>query len=265
MPRGSNRSPHGHPPLDRGRNLSARLLVRVGEDLGRSEASRLTRKRRSQSINTPSAAEAKPRLRGVSHEIAFFIALPLGAALAVSAHGAVARTAASVFAASVAAMFGVSGLFHRIAGTPRPPAARTPRPRDDLRPDRRHVHAGGSPCRASRLACANPRDSLGRSARRSGQKLVWRNAPSWIAPATCIALGWIAASCYPRSSTDRRRRRPAAAGGGVAYTTGAVVYAWRRPDPMPDTFGYHELFHAFVIVAVACQYAAIAFFVLPRA
>ena len=54
-------------------------------------------------------------------------------------------------------------------------------------------------------------------------------------------------------------------GGGLAYTVGAVVYARRRPDPIPDTFGYHELFHALVIVAVACQYATVAFFVLPQA
>jgi hemolysin III len=54
-------------------------------------------------------------------------------------------------------------------------------------------------------------------------------------------------------------------GGGLAYTTGAFVYARRRPDPVPHMFGYHELFHALVIVAVACQYAAVAFFVLPSA
>jgi hemolysin III len=54
-------------------------------------------------------------------------------------------------------------------------------------------------------------------------------------------------------------------GGGLAYAIGALVYVRRRPDPRPATFGYHELFHAFVIVAVACQYAAVAFFVLPRA
>jgi hemolysin III len=50
--------------------------------------------------------------------------------------------------------------------------------------------------------------------------------------------------------------------GGIAYTVGAVVYALRRPDPIPNVFGYHELFHALTIVAVSCQYVAIAFFVL---
>ena len=52
------------------------------------------------------------------------------------------------------------------------------------------------------------------------------------------------------------------AAGGLAYTAGGVVYARRRPDPAPAVFGYHELFHALTIVGIACQYAAIAFFVL---
>ena len=52
--------------------------------------------------------------------------------------------------------------------------------------------------------------------------------------------------------------------GGVFYAVGAVVYAVRRPDPRPATFGYHEIFHSLVIAAVACQYATVAFFVLPQ-
>jgi hemolysin III len=51
--------------------------------------------------------------------------------------------------------------------------------------------------------------------------------------------------------------------GGLLYTLGAVVYASRRPDPAPRVFGYHELFHVLTLGAVGCQYAAIAFFVLP--
>ena len=48
--------------------------------------------------------------------------------------------------------------------------------------------------------------------------------------------------------------------GGLAYTVGAVVFATRRPDPFPATFGYHEVFHVLVIAAVACHYTAVAFF-----
>jgi hemolysin III len=50
----------------------------------------------------------------------------------------------------------------------------------------------------------------------------------------------------------------------VLYTAGAVVYACRRPSPVPHIFGYHELFHVLTLGAAGCQYAAIAFFVLPR-
>jgi hypothetical protein len=53
--------------------------------------------------------------------------------------------------------------------------------------------------------------------------------------------------------------------GGLLYTAGAVVYARRRPDPVPHVFGYHELFHVLTLGGVTCHYAAIAFFVLPRA
>lgn len=53
--------------------------------------------------------------------------------------------------------------------------------------------------------------------------------------------------------------------GGVCYTIGALVYARKRPDPSPKIFGYHEIFHAFTVVASGLHYAAIAFWVLPLA
>ena len=50
---------------------------------------------------------------------------------------------------------------------------------------------------------------------------------------------------------------------GICYTAGAIVYARRRPDPFPAVFGFHELFHALVILAVALQYTVVATFILP--
>ena len=47
-------------------------------------------------------------------------------------------------------------------------------------------------------------------------------------------------------------------GGGLLYTTGALCYHWRRPDPVPSVFGYHEVFHAFVCAGATCQFVAIA-------
>ena len=46
-------------------------------------------------------------------------------------------------------------------------------------------------------------------------------------------------------------------GGGLIYIAGAVAYHWRRPDPSPAVFGYHEVFHACVCAAATCQYMSI--------
>ena len=195
------------------------------------------------------------------------VAVPVGAALALSAHGAVARTATIAFAASVVSLFGVSTLFHRLSWTPRGA-------RRIGQLDHAMIYAliAGtyapvgllvlhSTWRVPILAAA-----WGGSLLATGAKLAWPDAPTWVAPATCVALGSIALVALPQIVA--RIGVPGTvllAGGGLAYTIGAVVYVRRRPDPIPNTFGYHELFHALVIVAVACQYAAVAFFVVPRA
>jgi hemolysin III len=97
-------------------------------------------------------------------------------------------------------------------------------------------------------------------------KLVWAKPPVWLTPVFGIALGWTAVLALPQIvasiGVDGASLLVA---GGLAYTAGALVYVRRRPNPAPATFGYHELFHALVIVAVACQYSTIVFYVLPRA
>jgi hemolysin III len=94
-------------------------------------------------------------------------------------------------------------------------------------------------------------------------KFTWIHAPRWLAAAIGLALGWMSVIALPQLVT---RLNPAAVAlltvGGLAYTAGAIVYARRRPDPVPHLFGYHELFHVLTILAITCQYVAIAFFVV---
>jgi hemolysin III len=94
-------------------------------------------------------------------------------------------------------------------------------------------------------------------------KFAWVAAPKWVTALLALALGWTAVLILPQLAT---RLNPAAVAllgvGGLAYTAGAIVYARRKPDPLPAVFGYHELFHALTIFAVACQYVAIAFFII---
>jgi hemolysin III len=94
--------------------------------------------------------------------------------------------------------------------------------------------------------------------------VAWISAPRVLFAGTYVALGWIALIALPELVS----RLPLApllliAAGGLLYTAGAVVYARRRPDPWPTVFGFHEVFHALVIVAAALQFAAMAGWIIP--
>jgi hemolysin III len=97
-----------------------------------------------------------------------------------------------------------------------------------------------------------------------GFTLLWTEAPKGVVAAVYISLGWVAVLAMPWIFS----RAGAVAlvlvlAGGIAYTAGAVIYARRVPDPWPSTFGYHEVFHALVLAAAACHFAAVAAYALP--
>jgi hemolysin III len=208
--------------------------------------------------------EMRPRLRGVFHQYAFFASLLLGAVLVVGSSGPAERTSAVVFATALAAMFGISALYHRI----------TWRPRTRLWM-RRLDHAAiylliaGTYTPFALLALTDVwRWTIlpvvwGGALVAIVLKLAWVDAPKWLAVAIGIALGWIGVVALPQLWAHAGLTGVALLlAGGILYTSGAIVYAWRRPDPVPAVFGYHELFHALVIAAAACQYAAVAFVLL---
>ncbi len=215
---------------------------------------------------TVEPAPDKPRLRGVLHEIAFAIALALAPVLVILTDGTRQRFSAAVFAGSVVACFGASALYHRVTWSPR------------MRLWMRRIdHAGvylliaGTYTPVALLALSGNWQVVVLAVVWSGAlaaivlKFVWVSAPKWLAAAIGLALGWVAVIALPQLVSHL----PATAVillvvGGLAYSAGAIVYARRRPDPMPAVFGYHELFHALTIVAVSCQYVAIAFYVVRR-
>jgi len=206
----------------------------------------------------------KPRLRGVSHQYAFFVALVLGLLLVVHAHGVRPRVAALVFATSVATMFGASALYHRVTWAPTPRLW-------FRRLDHAMIYAliAGTYTPFGLLVLNNEWRIVVLAIVWSGclaavvLKLVWVEAPKWLGALIGVALGWVAVVVAPQLVHEIGVTGLALlAAGGVAYTVGAVVYACRRPDPFPTVFGYHEVFHALVIAAVGLQYAVVAFFVL---
>jgi hemolysin III len=96
-------------------------------------------------------------------------------------------------------------------------------------------------------------------------KLLWIDAPKPLVAGVYVLLGWVAVAAFPGLLGEIGLLGTAlVAAGGLIYTVGAVIYALGRPNPLPGVFGYHEVFHALVIVAAALQYAVVAFMVVPR-
>jgi hemolysin III len=72
-----------------------------------------------------------------------------------------------------------------------------------------------------------------------------------------LGLGWAAAFVMPQLLNGVGAAAfTLVAVGGALYTTGAIVYGLRRPNPSPRWFGFHEVFHALTIAAFICQYIA---------
>jgi hemolysin III len=202
---------------------------------------------------------AKPRLRGVSHEIAFYVAICAGIVLLVTAD---ARSvgATGVYVVALAAMLGISASYHRVDWSPR-----------------LHVwwgRADHAMIFAFIAATYTPLCLLGLD-HTTGHRLlalvwigaglgivravVWPRAPRAISSALYVAVGWVIAAYAPEvcAAFDRTSLALILL-GGACFTVGAVVYATRRPDPAPAVFGYHEVFHALVVVACACHFAVVA-------
>ena len=208
----------------------------------------------------------KPRLRGVSHQWAFFAALAAGVVLVATAPSRRALAAGAVYAVALAGMFGASALYHRIDWRPR--AALWMRRLDH---SMIFVLIAGTytPIAVLLLDGALSRIVLGLlwggAILGLVLKLVWIGAPAWLTASTYVALGWIGVPTLPQLV---RVGGVAAAtllvAGGVLYTAGAVVYARRRPDPKPAVFGFHEVFHVLVVAAAVVHFVAVAFFVVPR-
>ena len=207
----------------------------------------------------------KPKLRGVFHEFGFYASIAFGLPLVLTADPGRARVAAIVFSSCLVGCFGASALYHRPMWTPK---VRSWLARLD--------HAGVY------LLIAGTYTPFGLLVMSKGWavpvlavvwsgavaaimlKLFWVRAPKWLSVAIGLGLGWIGVIAFSQLLKVQVVGLILVAAGGLLYSAGAIVYARRRPDPAPHVFGYHELFHVFTLAAASCQFAAIAFFVLPR-
>jgi len=201
-----------------------------------------------------------PRLRGVTHAYAFWCALVAAVVLIAITPGGVPRAAAAVYGAGLCALFGGSGLYHRWRWHPR------------WRPILRRIDH--STIYVFIAACYTPVALLildggfrwvvlgvvwGGAALGVVFSVAWITAPRALCAGTYVALGWVALLCLPQlSSALPLTPLILIASGGLLYTAGAVIFALGRPNPWPRTFGFHEIFHVFVILAAVAHFVAMA-------
>ena len=211
--------------------------------------------------------EVIPRLRGLLHAHAAWVAAVAAIVLIALAPTAAARWAAVIYGAAMIALFGVSALYHRWNGDPRwKPWLRR------LDHSTIYIFIAASYTPIGLLVLEGTVQTVVLASVWAGALLgvimsvAWIGAPRWLQAVTYVALGWVAVVAVPQLA-DKVGIAPFAliAAGGGLYTLGAVVYALKRPNLWPRTFGFHEVFHALVIAAALVQFIAMAGWVLPSA
>jgi hemolysin III len=209
--------------------------------------------------------ELRPLLRGVTHAYTFWAALVAAVVLTIAVPAGTPRLSAVIYGAGLCALFGASGTYHRWRWNPR------------WRPLLRRIDH--STIFVFIAATYTPIALLVMHGTLRWVVLVvvwsgalvgivlsvaWITAPRVLSAACYLGLGWVAVAALPQL-VHRLDVAPLVliGVGGLLYTIGAVVYATKRPNPWPHTFGFHEVFHALVIAAAAVQFVALAGWVFP--
>lgn len=210
----------------------------------------------------PIISTARPRLRGHIHYWAFFGALVAGAALITLAASTVSGPAAwatAVYTVTVLGMFGVSALYHLRTWTARAYAWMKRTDHSMI-----FLFIAGTYTPFTLLAMPAPTGYVvlgvvwGGSLAGIALKMLWPLAPRWLGVLIYVSLGWVAIFVLPELGR--------VAGvtalvlllvGGAFYTLGSVFYATRWPNYWPQSFGYHEFFHACTVLAAVTHHVAV--------
>ncbi|HEX5265649.1 MAG TPA: hemolysin III family protein [Acidimicrobiales bacterium] len=194
---------------------------------------------------------AKPRLRGVSHQVAAVVFPFMGVVAVLMARPAGAKVAVAVYTAGVTAMYATSATYHR--GNWSAPVKRRLRRLDhsmilvgiaSTYTPVAGIGIGGTTGRVV-LAVVWSLAAVGALVRN-----LWLDAPSWLVAVVYVGVGWTAVAVLPAMWTHLGVVTfLLVLAGGSVYSLGALVFSRRRPDPWPAVFGFHEVFHALVLLA----------------
>ena len=206
-----------------------------------------------------------PALRGVLHQWAFWFALAAATALVALAPGGTARLSALIYGGGLCLMLAASALYHRLTCSP---GVRILLCRIDHSAIYVFMAASYTPIALLVLEGATRWAVLGSvwAGAIGGVALsvAWVTAPRVLFAMSYVALGWVIVLAFPDLMAELEIAPIVLLGaGGLLYSIGAVIYALRRPNPWPSTFGFHEVFHTLVIAAAVTHFVAIAGWVIP--
>ncbi|GEP34927.1 DNA-binding protein [Nocardioides szechwanensis] len=211
--------------------------------------------------------EVKPRLRGWMHLVLTPLALAGGIVLIVLSPDATTRWGSAVFAASALLLFGISALYHTRTWSPKTWAR--------LRAfDHANIFvliAGSYTPLTLILLDGTQRVVLLTTVWSCAVlgvlfRVFWTDAPRWLYTPLYMGLGWAAVFFIPGFIDGASTRLGSGVGtavlvlvavGGALYTIGGVVYGFKRPNPWPQWFGFHEVFHTFTILAFVSHYVSV--------
>ncbi|WP_211222170.1 PAQR family membrane homeostasis protein TrhA [Nocardioides halotolerans] len=208
----------------------------------------------------------KPKLRGWLHLVTAPLALAAGIVLICLSPDTTTRIGSAVFTASAVLLFGVSATYHTGTWSPRVWAFLR-------RFDHSNVFlliAGSYTPFSLLLLHGTARVALLTTVWTGAIlgvlfRIFWTDAPRWLYTPIYIALGWAAIFFIPaffHGATGLGVGIGVAVfvlilAGGALYTFGGVVYGFKRPDPWPRWFGFHEVFHSFTVLAFVSHYVGI--------
>lgn len=201
--------------------------------------------------------EHKPTWRGWIHAGTFPVALAAGIVLIALAHGTPAKWSAAVFMATSLLLFGNSALYHRFTWKP---TTRAVLKRIDHANILLLIAGTYTPLSVLALPTAQTVTILsivwGGAVLGIFFRVFWIYAPRWLYVALYLALGWAAVMYIVPLFQANAAMMVLVIVGGLLYTAGAVVYALKRPNPWPGSFGFHEIFHVCTVLAFLCHWTA---------
>jgi hemolysin III len=205
------------------------------------------------------APAVKPRLRGYLHQETFFVALGACALLIAKSSGSKELWASIVYSVALLLLFAISAIYHRPQWQPRPRALMKRLDHSAI-----FVQIAGTFTPICLLALPDDQGAkllwIVWSAALLGilQAIFWTSAPKWVTSIFYVVMGWLALPYLGELRTSLGfENLILLAAGGVVYTIGAVFYALKKPNFVPNVFGYHELFHLFTIIGAALHFIVV--------